>query len=105
MREKEYLKKGGEKSERIAVLAVPAEEALAFAATRPKSALAQKKVLELMASVGCASVKDICYYTGAGAQTVNRLEKLGYLEFRQRQVLRCREIKPAPVEKPLVLNV
>ena len=102
--EKEYLKKGGEKSERIAVLAVPAEEALAFAATRPKSALAQKKVLELMASVGCASVKDICYYTGAGAQTVNRLEKLGYLEFRQRQVLRCREIKPAPVEKPLVLN-
>ena len=102
--EKEYLKKGGEKRERIAVLAVPAEEAMAFAGTRPKSALAQKKVLELMASVGCASVKDICYYTGAGVQTVNRLEKLGYLEFRQRQVLRCREIKPAPVEKPLVLN-
>ena len=53
--EKEYLKKGGEKSERIAVLAVPAEEALAFAATRPKSALAQKKVLELMASAGRAA--------------------------------------------------
>lgn len=102
--EKEYLQKGGEKTERIALLAVPGEEAMAFAATRPKSALAQKRVLELMAGVGSASVKDICYYTGAGVATVNRLEKLGYLEFQQRQVLRCREIKPAQVQKPLVLN-
>ena len=102
--EKEFLRRGGEKSERIAVLASSSEEALAFAASRPRGALGQKKVLELMASVGCASVKDICYYTGASAQTVNRLEKLGYLEFQQRQVLRCREIIPAQVCRPLVLN-
>ena len=102
--EKNFLKRGGEKSERIAVLAVSSEEAMAFAASRPKSAQGQKRVLELMASVGCASVKDICYYTGVTPGTVNRLETLGYLEFRQRQVLRCREIRPAQVEKPLVLN-
>ncbi len=102
--EKEFLKKGGEKQERIAVLAVPVEAALDFARSRPKGAAMQKSVLELMCSVGAASVKDICYYTGASTATVNRLESLGYLQFTQRQVLRCREIKPTPVEKPLVLN-
>ena len=102
--EKEYLKKGGDKQERIAVLAVPVETAMDYAKSRPKGAAMQKSVLELMCSVGAASVKDICYYTGAATSTVNRLEALGYLQFTQRQVLRCREIKPTPVEKPLVLN-
>ena len=102
--EKEYLKKGGDKLERIAVLAAPVEAALDYARSRPKGSAMQKSVLELMCSVGAASVKDICYYTGASTATVNRLEALGYLQFTQRQVLRCREIKPAPVEKPLVLN-
>lgn len=102
--EKEYLKKGGEKQERIAILAVPVETALDFARSRPKGAAMQKSVLELMCSVGAASVKDICYYTGASTATVNRLEALGYLQYTQRQILRCREIKPTPVEKPLVLN-
>ena len=95
--EKEYLKKGGDKLERIAVLAAPVEAALDYARSRPKGSAMQKSVLELMCSVGAASVKDICYYTGASTATVNRLEALGYLQFTQRQVLRCREFKPAPV--------
>ena len=102
--EKEFLQKGGDKLERIAVLAVSSEEAMAFARSRTKAAAMQKSVMELMCSVGVASVKDICYYTGASTATVNRLEKLGYLRFTQRQILRCREIKPAQVQKPLVLN-
>ena len=102
--EKEFIQKGGDKLERIALLAVSAEEAMAFAASRPKGAAMQKSVLELMCSVGAASVKDICYYTGASTATVARLEKLGYLAFAQRKVLRCREIVPAQVQKPLVLN-
>ena len=102
--EKEFLQKGGDKLERIAVLAVSSEEAMAFAGSRSKAAAMQKSVMELMCSVGAASVKDICYYTGASTATVSRLEKLGYLRFTQRQVLRCREIKPAQVQKPLVLN-
>ena len=102
--EKEFLQKGGDKLERIAVLAVSSEEAMAFVRSRTKAAAMQKSVMELMCSVGAASVKDICYYTGASTATVNRLEKLGYLRFTQRQILRCREIKPAQVQKPLVLN-
>ena len=35
---------------------------------------------------------------------MNRLEKLGYLTLSQRPVLRCREIKPAQLDGPLVLN-
>ena len=93
-----------DKTERIAALAVPAEQAMAYASGRPKSAAMQRSVLELLCSVGAASVKDICYYTGASAQTVARLEKLGYLEFSQKPVLRCREIPKAKVRKPLVLN-
>ena len=102
--EKEFTRKGGDKLERIALLAVPAEEAMAFAASRPKGAAMQRSVLELLCSVGSASVKDICYYTGATIDTVSRLEKRGFLAFAQRKVLRCREIVPAPVQKPLVLG-
>ena len=97
-------RKTKDKTEKIALLAVAPEEAMAYAARLSRSAAMQKAVLELMCSVGSASVKDICYYTGASAATVNRLEKLGFLELRQRQVLRCRQIVPEKVDGPLVLN-
>lgn len=93
-----------EKSEKVAALAVPAEQALAFAAERPKSAALQRSVLELLASVGSGAVKDICYYTGATPATLRRLEEMGYVELSQRPVLRCREIQPAALDGPLVLN-
>ena len=100
----DFLRRTGDKSERIATLAASAEEALAFAASRPKGAAMQKAVLELLCSVGSAAVKDICYYTGASSQTVKRLEALGYLTLSTRPVLRCREITPAKLEGPLTLN-
>ena len=100
----DFLRRTGDKSERIATLAASAEEALAFAASRPKGAAMQKAVLELLCSVGSAAVKDICYYTGASSQTVKRLEALGYLTLRTRPVLRCREITPAKLDGPLTLN-
>ena len=102
--ESDFLRRTGDKSEQIATLAASAEEALAFAASRPKGSAMQKAVLELMCSVGSAAVKDICYYTGASKQTVKRLETLGYLKLGTRPVLRCREIVPAKLEGPLVLN-
>ena len=102
--EKEYVRRTGDRTEKIASLAVSSEEAMEFAASRPKSAAMQRSVLELLCSVGSAAVKDILYYTGASAATVNRLEKLGYLTLSQRAVLRCSEIKPTPLDGPLVLN-
>ena len=100
----ELLQKTRDKTEKIASLAVSAEEAMAYAVSRPKGAAMQRSVLQLLCSVGAASVKDILYYTGASSQTVSRLEKLGYVVLSEREVLRCREIKPAQVQKPLVLS-
>ena len=99
-----YSRKSGDKTEQIATLASSAEEAMAYAASRPKSALQQKNVLELLCGVGSAAVKEICYFTGAKPSTVRRLAELGYLTLSDREVLRCRQIQPAVVEKPLVLN-
>ena len=93
----------GRRTEKIAALAVPAEEAMSYAAQCLRAPM-QRAVLELLCGVGSAAVKEICYFTGAGLPTVKRLEKLGYLELSDRQVLRCREIKPAVLSGPVVLN-
>lgn len=100
----DYFRRVNDKTEQVVTLASSAEEALAFAAHRPKSALMQRSVLELMCSVGTASVKDVCYFTGASAATVRRLAQMGYLTLSDKPVLRCREIKPTTLYGPLVLN-
>lgn len=100
----DFQRKTGDKTEKIATLAASPEETLAFAASRPKSAAMQKQVLELLCTLGSVAVKELCYFTGASTSTVNRLEKLGYLTLTERSVLRCREIRPAQLTGPLVLN-
>ena len=102
--ETNFLQRTSDKTEKIATLASSPEEAMEYASRRPKSAAMQKSVLELMCSVGSVAVKELCYFTGASIATVNRLEKLGYLMLTERPVLRCREIRPAKLEGPLVLN-
>ncbi len=100
----DFLRRTNDKTEKIAILASSPEEAMEFASHRPKSAAMQKQVLELLCSLGSVAVKELCYFTGASTATVNRLEKLGYLRLEERSVLRCREIRPAALEGPLVLN-
>ena len=100
----DFQRKTGDKTEKIATLAASPEEAMEFASHRPKSAAMQRQVLELMCSVGSVAVKELCYFTGASTATINRLEKLGYLTLSERPVFRCREIKPIPLDGPLVLN-
>ena len=100
----DFQRKTGDKTEKIATLATSSEEALEFASNRPKSAVMQKQVLELLCSLGSVAVKELCYFTGASTATVNRLEKLGYVTLAERPVLRCKEIKPVQLRGPLVLN-
>ena len=100
----DFLTRGGDKTEKIATLAASSEEALEYAARRPKSAALQKAVLELLCSVGTVSVKELCYFTGAKSATVKRLADLGYVTLSDRPVLRCRQIKPAEIDGPLELN-
>ena len=98
------LRQTRDKTEKIATLASSAEEAMEFASHRPKSAAMQKSVLELMCGLGSVSVKELCYYTGANTATVNRLVELGYLVLTEKPVLRCKEIRPAVLDGPLVLS-
>ncbi len=100
----DFLHRIGDKQEQIATLAASVEEAMEFAAHRPKSAALQRSVLELLCSLGTVSVKELCYFTGAKPATVRRLADLGYVTLSQRPVLRCREIRPAKIEGPLTLN-
>ncbi len=100
----DFLRRLGDRTERIATLAASPEEAMEYASHRPKSAAMQRSVLELLCSVGSVAVKELCYFTGASMPTINRLEKLGYITLSERPVLRCREIKPAKLDGPLVLN-
>ena len=100
----DFSRKTNDRTEKIATLAVPAEQAMEYASSRPKSAAMQRSVLELMCSIGSAAVKEICYFTGASAGTVKRLCDLGYLELSEKEVLRCRQIRPVQLDGPLTLN-
>ena len=102
--QQDLLRRTNDKTEKIATLVASPEEAMAYAATRPRSAAMQRSVLELMCSIGSGAVKEICYYTGAKPATVKRLADLGYLAMSEREVLRCRQIKPVKLDGPLVLN-
>ncbi|MDY4490747.1 MAG: primosomal protein N' [Candidatus Faecousia sp.] len=96
----EYLRRGRDKTEKIATLTASAEEAREYAQRAPK----QRAVLEMLSNLGEVSVKELCYFTGATPATVRRLEEKGFVALTDRPVLRCREIVPAPLEGPLVLN-
>ena len=102
--QRDFTSKATERSEQIATLASSVEEAMEYAAHRPKSAAMQKSVLELLCGLGTVSVKELCYYTGAKQATVKRLADLGYITLSRRTVLRCRQIKPAKIDGPLLLN-
>lgn len=100
----DFLHRLSDKTEQIATLASSVEEAMEYAAHRPRSAAMQRAVLELLCSLGSVAVKELCYFTGAKPATVRRLADLGYVSLSQKEVLRCREIRPVQVDGPLTLN-
>ena len=102
--QQDFCNRNSDKTEQIATLASSVEEAMEYAVHRPKSASQQRAVLEMLCNLGTVSVKELCYFTGAKSTTVKRLAELGYVNLSQRTVLRCREIRPAQVNGPLVLN-
>ena len=99
----ELLRRTRDKTERMAYLAVSAEEAMEYANRRRKSAPVQAALLELLCTVGSGSTKDLCYFTGATAATLRRMESMGMISLEEVPVLRRVDIRPAHVE-PVVLN-
>ena len=92
---KDGVRRVGDKTVRTASLTVPGEDALVLSHQKRLKAPQQAAVLELLASIGSAAVKEITYFTGASASSVKALEKLGVIELRQVEVLRRPEIRPA----------
>ena len=94
----------GDKTEKLAVLAMPAEEAMAIVTPRRRSAPLRYSVTELLCGLGAASAKELCYFTGASMPTIRSLEKSGILTLEEQEVFRRtpqEEVLPAP---PPVLN-
>ena len=102
--QRDFLRRAGDKTQKVATLSASVEEVMEYAARKARNAPVQASLLKLLCQVGSCSVKELCYYTGATAASVKRLEKLGYVTLEDRPVLRCREIKPASLPGPLVLN-
>ena len=100
----ELQRRASDRTEKIVTLASSPEEAMEYALHRPKSASVQKAVMELLCGLGSVAAKELCYFTGAKMATLKRLEEVGYVTLSERPVLRCREIRPAKIAGPLVLN-
>ena len=94
----------GDKTEKIAVCALPAEEAMARVTAQRKRSPLRYSVMELLCGVGSASVKELCYLTGASAAVIRGMEKSGLIRLEKCETLRqplTLEVAPAP---PVTLN-
>lgn len=96
--------KGGGRTERMAELAVPCDQAAEFAARKKKSAPVQAAALELLCSVGSGSCREIGYLTGATSQSLKRLESLGFVRLFEREVRKRPACEPVTPAEPPVLN-
>ena len=95
----------GDKREKVASLAVPAEEAMAHVTPRRRSAPLRYAVVELLSTVGSASVKEICYFTGASGPTIKSLVKSGLVTLEEREIFRGgHKVADGPTAPPPVLN-
>lgn len=77
-----------DKTEKLAVLRMPPQEAMELVRKRRSSAPMRYAVTELLCGIGSASVKEICYFTGASMQTVKSLERSGVLSLEEQEVFR-----------------
>ena len=89
----------GDKTEQVAVLAVPPEEAMALVAPKRKKAPLQYAVTEQLCAVGRVSTRELCYFTGASASTVKALARQGILTLEKQEVFR-RPALPEVTEPP-----
>lgn len=94
----------GDKTEQIALLAVPAEEAMAQVTTTRKTAPLRYSVIELLCAVGCAGTKELCYYTGASPATLRALAKRGLIALERQEVLRRPDHAQVEPAGPVLLN-
>ena len=94
----------GDKREKLAVLALPPEEAMAIVQPKRKSAPLRYSVTEILCNLGAASAKELCYFTGASMSTLKSLEKNGILSLEEQEVFRRPDISEVEPEKSPILS-
>ena len=104
LQEVDESKRVGDMLVRMARLKIPAEDALVLSGQKRKRAPQQAAVLELLAEVGQADVRDLRAVTGASAKTVRSLIKDGILEEEAREAFRGPERQAAAGPPPTVLT-
>ncbi len=93
-----------DRTEKVAELAMDAEDAMALVAPKRKTAPMRFAVTELLCSMGQASVKELCYFTGASAQTIKSLERDGILALQVQEAFRRPQAEAVEPAEPPVLN-
>ena len=102
--ETEALRKISDKMKRMVELAVDAEDAMAEAERKKKSAPLRSEVLRLLAVTGKVSASDLCYFTGASIRTLQSLQKVGLVTFSEEEKLRVPEMGNVTPGPPIALN-
>ncbi|MDD6160430.1 MAG: primosomal protein N' [Oscillospiraceae bacterium] len=102
--ESSIARKIGDKTEEIARLSVPPEDALVAASSKRRRAPLQCSALETLCATGEVSVKELCYFTGASKATLRALEKAGLISLERREVFRRPEIARVPRAEEIRLN-
>ena len=100
VKEASARRKVGDKTEKVARLAMEPTEAMALVTPKRKSAPMRYAVTELLCSLGSASAKELCYFTGASMQTVKGLAGSGVLTLEEQEVFR-HELPEAGETQPL----
>lgn len=94
----------GDKTSRVASLALPVEEAMAAVTAKRKTAPLRYAVVELLSAVGTASTKELCYFTGASSATIRSLVKSGLLLLSKEEQFRRVQVDQVPEAAPVLLN-
>ena len=100
--EMEARRKVGDKSRRMAELAVTAEEAAVL--TEKRSSPQRREAVRLLAAEGRMSAADLCYFTGISMASLRGLEKAGIVAFSEDEELRLPDLTSVERSGPIVLN-
>lgn len=100
IRSDDAFRRMGDATVRMVRLCLDGEELTAALAERGCTEK-QKKVVSLLQEVGCASVKELCYFSAVTAAVIQALEKKGIVELFDNEVLR-NPYAAAPEAPPLV---
>ncbi|MBR4868180.1 MAG: primosomal protein N' [Clostridia bacterium] len=98
--DREAVRRMGDATLKVATL-LPLDESQSMPSLTPK----QRLVYDLLAQVGSAGVKEICYFTGVTPVVLQGLAKKGLIEFTDQEVFRTPEDDVKQVDStPITLN-